>query len=137
MPEFLAPGVYIEEVAFRAHPIEGVSTSTVGFVGAADSPRLLSGITSFVDFERQAVSGSSAYLSSAVRGFFLNGGTRCFVAPSPQLILLRVHSRPDDRLGTADSSLLPLSRERSQRPLYPHHGGGGRHPEGQRSLSWP
>src|SRR5262245_24926491 len=80
MPEFLAPGVYIEEVAFRARSIEGVSTSTAGFIGVADRPQLLSGITSFVDFERQAVSGLSVYLSSAVRGFFKNGGTRCFVA---------------------------------------------------------
>ena len=83
MPEFLAPGVYIEEVAFGAHPIEGVSTSTAGFIGAADGPRLLSKITSFADFERQAVSGSSAYLSSAVRGFFDNGGQRCSVALIP------------------------------------------------------
>jgi phage tail sheath protein FI len=80
MPEYLAPGVYIEEVTFRALPIEGVSTSTAGFIGAADGRQLLSGITSFGDFERQAVSGSSDYLSSAVRGFFHNGGTRCFVA---------------------------------------------------------
>jgi uncharacterized protein len=80
MSEFLAPGVYIEEVAFGAHPIEGVSTSTAGFIGAADGPRLLSGITSFKDFERQAASGSSLYLSSGVRGFFDNGGQRCSVA---------------------------------------------------------
>jgi Bacteriophage tail sheath protein len=78
MSEFLAPGVYIEEVAFGAHPIEGVSTSTAGFIGAADGPRLLSGITSFKDFEH-AASGSSLYLSSAVRGFFDNGGQRCSV----------------------------------------------------------
>jgi uncharacterized protein len=79
MSEFLAPGVYIEEVAFGAHPIEGVTTSTAGFIGAADGPRLLSGITSFKDFEH-AASGSSLYLSSAVRGFFDNGGQRCSVA---------------------------------------------------------
>jgi uncharacterized protein len=78
MSEFLAPGVYIEEVAFDAHSIEGVSTSTAGFIGAADGPRLFSGITSFKDFEH-AASGSSLYLSSAVRGFFDNGGQRCAV----------------------------------------------------------
>jgi uncharacterized protein len=78
MSEFLAPGVYIEEVAFDAHSIEGVSTSTAGFIGAADGPRLFSGITSFKDFEH-AASGSSLYLSSAVRGFFDNGGQRCSV----------------------------------------------------------
>ena len=33
MPEYLAPGVYVEEVSFRAKSIEGVSTTTTGFVG--------------------------------------------------------------------------------------------------------
>jgi phage tail sheath protein FI len=35
MAEFLAPGVYIEEVPGSVHPIEGVGTSTGGLVGAA------------------------------------------------------------------------------------------------------
>ncbi len=34
MPEYLAPGVFVEEVSFRAKSIEGVSTTTTGFVGA-------------------------------------------------------------------------------------------------------
>lgn len=34
VPEYLAPGIYVEEVAFRAKSIEGVSTSTSSFVGA-------------------------------------------------------------------------------------------------------
>ena len=33
MPEYLAPGVYVEEVSFRAKSIEGVPTSTTGFAG--------------------------------------------------------------------------------------------------------
>ncbi len=33
MPEYLAPGVFVEETSFRAKSIEGVSTSTTGFVG--------------------------------------------------------------------------------------------------------
>ena len=36
MPEYLAPGVYIEETSFRAKTIEGVSTSTAGFVGLTE-----------------------------------------------------------------------------------------------------
>ena len=55
MPEYLAPGVYVEEVTFRQKTIEGVSTSTTGFIGPArfgplsGEPEL---ITSFTDFER-------------------------------------------------------------------------------------
>ncbi len=33
MPEYLSPGVYVEEVDSGPQPIEGVSTSTTGFVG--------------------------------------------------------------------------------------------------------
>ena len=33
MPEYLAPGVYVEETTFRQKTIEGVSTSTAGFIG--------------------------------------------------------------------------------------------------------
>ena len=35
MPEYLAPGVYVEETSFRARSIQGVGTSTTGFVGLA------------------------------------------------------------------------------------------------------
>src|SRR4051794_24849491 len=33
MPQYLAPGVYVEEVPSGSAPIAGVSTSTAGFVG--------------------------------------------------------------------------------------------------------
>ena len=33
MPEYLAPGDYVEEVSFRSKSIEGVPTSTTGFAG--------------------------------------------------------------------------------------------------------
>ena len=33
MPEYLSPGVYVEETSYRAKSIEGVATSTAGFVG--------------------------------------------------------------------------------------------------------
>src|SRR5215211_5137651 len=55
MPEYLAPGVYVEETSFRAKSIEGVSTSTAGFVGPArygpvdGTPTL---VTSFAEFDR-------------------------------------------------------------------------------------
>ena len=35
MPEYLAPGVFIEEIPSRLRAIEGVSTSTAAFVGPA------------------------------------------------------------------------------------------------------
>src|SRR5262245_19108449 len=94
MPEYLAPGVYVEETSFRAKSIEGVSTSTTGFVGvtakgpqfipdqAEDVPELL---TSFGDFERiygglDDLSTGRNYLAHAVRAYFDNGGSRLFLS---------------------------------------------------------
>jgi phage tail sheath protein FI len=105
---YKAPGVYVEEVPAAA-PITGVGTSTAAFIGvwpdpwpdtaAVDpdktmfsttmtKPAKLGDIvpcTSFTDF-KQAFGDFSAFntaqnqLAHAVRGFFDNGGTFCYVA---------------------------------------------------------
>jgi phage tail sheath protein FI len=94
MPEYLAPGVYVEETSFRAKSIEGVGTSTTGFVGptrkgpVGGTPEL---ITSFGDFERiyggldnlnlgNAGNIPLNYLAHAVRNYFDNGGARLYVS---------------------------------------------------------
>lgn len=94
MPEYLAPGVFVEETSFRQKSIEGVSTSTTGFVGPTrfgpvdGEPPL---ITSFSEFERiyggldrLSFEGGPGlthnYLAHAVRGYFDEGGKRLYVA---------------------------------------------------------
>lgn len=99
MPEYLAPGVYVEEVSFRSKSIEGVPTSTTGFAGVTrwgpvqypggprtSEPRL---VTSFTEFERtyggldplELASGErTAFLPHAARAFFDNGGRRLYVS---------------------------------------------------------
>jgi phage tail sheath protein FI len=37
MPQYLSPGVYVEEVPSAVKPIAGVGTSTAGFIGLADN----------------------------------------------------------------------------------------------------
>ncbi|WP_214407528.1 phage tail sheath family protein [Pseudonocardia lacus] len=97
MPEYLAPGVFVEEVSFRASSIAGVATSTTGYAGRTHygpvrypggpttvEPRL---VTGFSEFER--VYGGLApfdddvtlpFLAHAARAFFLNGGRRLYVS---------------------------------------------------------
>ena len=79
MPEYLAPGVYVEEVSFRSKSIEGVSTSTAGFVGRTergprDAPHVVHG---FYEFEQTF--GNECHLAHAVRAFFAQGGNKLFV----------------------------------------------------------
>ncbi|HQZ02049.1 MAG TPA: phage tail sheath subtilisin-like domain-containing protein [Thauera sp.] len=99
MPEYLAPGVYVEETSFRAKSIEGVGTSTTAFAGptrkgpfraTTDDQEVPELLTSFGDFERifggisdLALSGASPatnYLAHAVRAFFNEGGSRLYVS---------------------------------------------------------
>ena len=53
MPEYLTPGVYIEELNTGTVPIEGVSTSTAGMVGQAlRGPTRPSLVTSWIEYCR-------------------------------------------------------------------------------------
>jgi phage tail sheath protein FI len=88
MPEYLAPGVYLEEIQTNSRVIEGVSTSTAGFVGpTARGPTRLTLVRSWQEYTRRyggwpdphACDGSR-FLPYAVRGFFENGGARLVVA---------------------------------------------------------
>jgi Bacteriophage tail sheath protein len=87
MPEYLTPGVYIEEIEIGAKPIEGVSTSTVGFVGMTmededtdlDKPVLITSWGQFTKKFGRYDATKAPYLPPAVYGFFANGGGRCFV----------------------------------------------------------
>jgi phage tail sheath protein FI len=82
MPEYLSPGVYIEEFEIGARPIEGVSTSTAGFLGETErgpeKPRFVSGFEQFKRIYGGHL-GKDRFLAYAVDGFFNNGGQRCFV----------------------------------------------------------
>jgi phage tail sheath protein FI len=83
MPVYVAPGVYVEEVPSGVKPIAGVGTSTAGFAGLAGrgttEPQL---VTSWLEFERDygRPVPNRSYLGYAVKGFFDNGGRRCYVA---------------------------------------------------------
>ena len=89
MAEYLSPGVYVEEFDSGSKPMEGVSTSTAGFIGLTQRgmtsglPQL---ITNFADFKRKYGGylsenefGEYRFLAYAVEHFFVNGGSRCFV----------------------------------------------------------
>jgi uncharacterized protein len=89
MPEYLSPGVYVEEQQ-ALQPIAGVSTSTTGFVGMtvrgpSSGPPIL--VTSFAEFVRNFgdyLTDSAAlheyrYLPYAVKGFFDNLGKRAYI----------------------------------------------------------
>ncbi len=95
MAEYLSPGVYVEEFDSGPAPMQGVGTSTAGFVGLAEkgpvsgSPVFVSSASDFTrkfgGYLQKSEFGEYRYLAHAVSHFFANGGARAFVmrvAPS-------------------------------------------------------
>ncbi len=108
MPQYLSPGVYVEEIPPTARPIVGVGTSTAGFIGVVaddvtmpfkpgrplDPQNIVADdrytvaksgeknlITSWEEFKKNFgdMQAGNSNLAHAVFGFFTNGGTRCWV----------------------------------------------------------
>jgi hypothetical protein len=82
MPEYLHPGVYVEEIERGPKPIEGVPTSTAAFLGETErGPTLPQLVTSYKDYQRWfgGVFGDTKFMPYAVSGFFENGGKRLYV----------------------------------------------------------
>lgn len=90
--DYSAPGVYVEEVDRGSRPIQGISMSVGGFVGFTEdvrqdaelfSPMLVTSWTEYLEYFAKPGSDGftdfGAYLPFAVRGWFDNGGGRCWV----------------------------------------------------------
>jgi len=82
MPQYLSPGVYVEEVPSGSQPIEGVGTAVAAFVGLSEKgpfndPTLVTNWTQYTNVFGDFVEGT--YLSHAVYGFFQNGGGTAYV----------------------------------------------------------
>lgn len=114
MPEYLSPGVYVEEIDRGPKPIEGVGTAMAVFVGFTEKaqitervdgeditrdlrnkPQLITSWTQYAEHFGQFVEG--AYLPYAVYGYFLNGGGRCYVLsirtiPKAEAILAKTNN---------------------------------------------
>ena len=116
MPEYLSPGVYVEEVDRGPKPIEGVGTAMAAFVGFTEKaemqrevdgemvidsflnrPQLVTNWTQFVERFGSFVPGIN--LPTSVYGYFTNGGSRCYVVsvrtfPKAEAILMNAQGKP-------------------------------------------
>src|SRR6476619_1677620 len=122
MPVYQAPGVYVEEVP-GTQPIAGVGTSTAAFIGEVDTAApfempLKAGsatdrfttaalntavlVTNFEQFKNNfgSFQAGNQVLAHAVFGFFLNGGSRCYVIRVADI----------DNAGEVTNALLQLAK---------------------------
>lgn len=116
MPEYLSPGVYVEEVDRGPKPIEGVGTAMAAFVGFTEKaeyvrevdgelvvenllnrPQLITNWSQYVERFGSFVPGINLPLS--VYGYFMNGGSRCYVVsvrtfPKAEAMLVNAQGKP-------------------------------------------
>jgi phage tail sheath protein FI len=142
MPDYLAPGVYVEETQSSSRPIEGVSTSTAGVIGVTergptDVPQIVTSLGEFrrlfggplpiAEFTDPATGRAHCYLPHAVEGFFVNGGKRAWVTRVVPSVATRAermlfHEDPANPVP-GDSVLLRAAQQGTgsalnQPPLY-------------------
>jgi phage tail sheath protein FI len=116
MPEYLSPGVYVEEVDRGPKPIEGVGTAMAAFVGFTEKaemvreidnemvvenllnrPQLVTNWTQYVERFGGFVPGIN--LPQSVYGYFTNGGSRCYIVsvrtfPKAESVLMNSQGKP-------------------------------------------
>lgn len=92
MPEYLAPGVFVEEVSFRAKSIEGVGTSVAAIVGPTrfgplrGKPEVVTSFGEFTrlygDIQNLNIGGASVlnHTAIAAKAFFDGGGKQLYVS---------------------------------------------------------
>jgi phage tail sheath protein FI len=121
-PQYLSPGVYVEEVDKGSKPIEGVGTAVAGFIGfAAKGPvnraTFIANWTQYTNTFGGFVPG--AYLAHAVYGYFNNGGGSCYI--------VRLPSGAGDEAGAAAVAALPARAAGGPTTLraLPREEGGG------------
>jgi phage tail sheath protein FI len=147
MPQYMTPGVYVEEVQSMSKPIEGVATSVAAFVGLAPFGPINTPVrlTNWSDFARQFGNPANqkagpfmrgSYLAHAVYGFFHNGGALCYVvrvgdgsAPGAQQRTLPAATQGEPlraivKEGYEDVTI-KIEEEESQQPVVGNGNGAG------------
>lgn len=104
MPQYLTPGVYVEEVESGSKPIEAGAMNIVGFLGVTEmgpvnEPTL---VTNWSQFSRTFGGlNTDGWLAHGVYLFFLNGGTKCYInnLAKPASAPAAAGGKPDDKPG--------------------------------------
>ncbi|MBE9140926.1 phage tail sheath family protein [Nodosilinea sp. LEGE 07088] len=126
--DYFAPGVYVEEVSRGSRPIQGISMSVAGFVGFTEDvrndaelykPTLITSWTQYLEnFARIGSDGFTnfgAFLPFAIKGWFENGGGRCWIV-SVGTKLPRRRVETPDHSERALSPCCVMAMTTSQRP---------------------
>jgi phage tail sheath protein FI len=116
MPEYLSPGVYIEEVDRGTRPIEAVGTAVAAFVGFTEKAETLNRATLVTNWSQYVGTFGGfvpgAYLPYAVYGYFQNGGGRCYVVSVKTL-----GASTDPERAVAAAAMLPAGDEKAGHAL--------------------
>ncbi|MEL7316367.1 MAG: phage tail sheath C-terminal domain-containing protein [Cyanobacteria bacterium J06559_3] len=127
--DYFAPGVYVEEVSRGSRAIQGINLSVAGFVGFTEDirgdaelfePILVTSWSQYLEnFARLGSDGFTdfgAYLPFAVKGWFENGGGRCWVV-SIGTELPRAETDPLPGLADIPPVLTPVNTSGSKPSL--------------------
>lgn len=124
--DYFAPGVYVEEIERGSRPIQGVSMNVAGFVGFTEDirgdaqlfePQLVTDWSQYLEYFGKPGSDGftdfGAYLPFAVRGWFDNGGGRCWVVSIGTQLPQTAQEKPKVEENLTTTSITTVSQRPS------------------------
>jgi len=128
MPEYNAPGPYIEELAGGPAPIQGVATSILALVGwtekgLVNEPTLISGMAEFLRLFGNYI--SAGLIPTIAHAFFKNGGMYAYInrvvgsGATAGVAYLTEPVANEDSGDDGDNATLTFSWEAAETPIEP------------------
>ncbi len=102
MPQYLTPGVYVEEVSGGSKPLEAGATNVVGFLGVAEKGPVndVTLVTNWTQYSKLfGGMHKNGWLGHSVYQFFQNGGTKCYINNLMEAPVDKAAAGKDDKGG--------------------------------------
>ncbi len=106
MPQYLTPGVYVEEVSGGSKPLEAGATNVVGFLGVAEKGPVndVTLVTNWTQYSKLfGGMHKNGWLGHSVYQFFQNGGTKCYINNLMEAPVEKAAAGKDEKSGKEDA----------------------------------
>ncbi len=114
MPQYLTPGVYVEEVSSGSKPLEAGATNVVGFLGVAEKGPVNEAtlVTNWTQYTKTfGGMHKNGWLSHSVYQFFQNGGTKCYINNLMEIPAQKAAGKESEKDQTKDAKAKPETVE--------------------------
>jgi phage tail sheath protein FI len=123
MPNYLTPGVYVEEISGGSKPLEAGATNVVGFLGVAEKGPVNDPVLVTNWSQYQKIFGgmhTQGWLGHSVYLFFQNGGSKAYINNLVEVKEPKKETAPAKSAGDADAGNSTAKEKEKEKENLPH-----------------